>query len=410
MITLNDIRRLDADDRLAPIRELFHLPEGLIYLDGNSLGALSLQVTERVASTLKEEWGNSLIGSWNEHGWIELPVRVGQRIAKIIGAKANEVVVTDSTSVNLFKLLGAALKMRLGRSLIVSNIENFPTDLYVAQGLRNLCQEAELQCFPIADLEHAVRDDVAVLMLTQVDFRTGELLDIGKWTRLAHDHGALCLWDLSHSAGVVEVDLNGAEVDLAVGCTYKYLNGGPGAPAFLYIAEKLHEEVTSPICGWLGHSAPFAFSPRYQPAAGIERMLCGTPPILSMVALDSALEVFDRVEIAEIRKKSEALTDLFIHLIEQECADCEFEIVSPRSSSRRGSQVSLRHPEGFPIVRALISRGVVGDFRAPDLMRFGLSPLYLKFSDVWSSVAILRSVMDLGDWKKTVHQSRTKVT
>jgi len=433
MITREDCAARDLRDPLARFRAAFSLPEGVVYLDGNSLGPLPRGVGERLSTVVADEWGKSLIRSWNHHGWMDLPLRVGDKIAPLIGAQPGEVAVTDSTSVDLFKLLAAALELRPGRRLIVSEAENFPTDLYMAQGLARLLSGPggagagsgidsgagpELRMVPRAELAKnpagalaRFGDDVAVVMLTQVDYRSGHLFDLAEVTRAAHGTGALMLWDLSHSTGAVEVDLGGAGADLAVGCGYKYLNGGPGAPAFLYVPRHHQETMRSPLQGWLGHAAPFEFSADYRPAPGIARFLCGTPPILALSALDTALDLFAEVDMAVVRAKSVGLGELFLELVEQERDGLEgIEIACPRESAHRGSQVSLRHPEGYAVIQALIARGVIGDFRAPDILRFGLAPLYLRAVDVWDAIAHLREVLTTGAWDRPEFKARSQVT
>jgi kynureninase len=409
-LTREAVLALDAADELAFLREAFALPSGVVYLDGNSLGALPRAAAGRLREVVEREWGERLVRSWNESGWIDLPARVAARIAGLVGAAPDEVAVADSTSVNLFKLLAGALRLRPDRRVILSEAENFPTDLYVAQGLASLADGLELRLVPRDGLRAALDARVAVLMLTQVDFRTGESHDLSTWTRAAHGQGALALFDLSHSAGAMPIDLQGCGADLAVGCGYKYLNGGPGAPAYAFVARRHQEAFVTPLAGWMGHAEPFAFDPRYRPAEGIARLACGTPPILSLAALECGVETIERGGVARLRRKSVALTDLFIRLVEQECAGHGLALASPREADRRGSQVSLRHPEGYAIVQALISRGVIGDFREPDLLRFGFAPAYLRFSDVWDAVAALRAVMAEREWQRPQHRTRAKVT
>ena len=401
---------LDAEDDLAFLREAFVLPQGVVYLDGNSLGALPRRTVERLREVTEREWGRDLIRSWNANGWIELPGRVAALLAPLIGASADEVAVADSTSVNVFKLLAGGLRLRPGRRVIVSEEANFPTDLYVAQGLASLLGDVELRLVPRDGLRAALGDDVAVLQLTHVDFRTGEIHDMAGLTRAAHHAGALALWDLAHSAGAVPVDLGGCEADLAVGCGYKYLNGGPGAPAFAFVARRWHSAFENPLSGWMGHADPFAFGPRYQPAPGVARLLCGTPPVLSLAALECGVETIARAGIDGLRRKSVALTDLFVRLVEQECGGFGFTLASPREAERRGSQVSLRHPEGHAIVQALVARGVVGDFRTPDILRFGFAPAYVRFAEAWDAVAALRAVMENREWKRPEFQGEGRVT
>jgi kynureninase len=409
-LTRDDAAALDAQDPLAPFRDEFVLPEGLVYLDGNSLGALPRRTPERLREVAEREWGHGLVRSWNTAGWIDLPARVAARIAPLVGAADDEVAVADSTSVNLFKLLAGALARRPGRRVVLSERENFPTDLYVAQGLSSLLGDVELRLVPRPALAAALDDDVAVVMLTHVDFRTGALHDMRALTAKAHHAGALALWDLAHSAGALPVELDAWEVDLAVGCGYKYLNGGPGAPAFAFVARRWQEAFATPLCGWMGHRAPFAFDTRYEPASGVSRLQCGTPPILSLAALECGVELVARAGIGRLREKSVALTELFARLVEQECDGLGFTLVSPREAARRGSQASLRHEHGYAIVQALIARGVVGDFRAPDVLRFGVAPLYLRFADVWDAVAGLRTVMERREWDAVEHRRKGKVT
>ncbi len=409
-LTREGTAALDAGDELAFLREEFALPPGVVYLDGNSLGALPRATAARVRDVVEHEWGESLIRSWNEHGWIDLPVRVAALLAPLVGASVDEVAVADSTSVNLFKLLAGALRLRPGRKVILSEPDNFPTDLYVAQGLASLLGGVELRLVPPAELAAALDESVAVLMLTHVDFRTGAIHDMAALTQAAHRAGALALWDLAHSAGALPVDLTGGEADLAVGCGYKYLNGGPGAPAFAFVARRHHEAFETPLTGWMGHAEPFAFDPRYRPAPGIARLLCGTPPILSLAALECGVLTLARAGVDRLRRKSMALTDLFVRLVAQECSGFGLELASPHEARARGSQVSLRHPEGYAIVQALIARGVIGDFRTPDLLRFGFAPVYLRFVDVWDAVASLRAVLLGREWERPDYRRRAAVT
>ncbi|HSN55933.1 MAG TPA: kynureninase [Candidatus Sulfomarinibacteraceae bacterium] len=410
-ITRAEVLELDAADELAGLRERFALPEGVVYLDGNSLGPPLASTAERLQRAVGAEWGGELVRGWNTCGWIDLPARVAARIAPLIGAGDDEVAVADSTSVNLFKLLAAAVAMRPGRPVILSEEENFPTDLYMAQGLAELLVDrARLEAVPRERLWESLDRQVAVLMLTHVDFRSGELHDMQALTRAAHEAGALALWDLAHSAGAVPVDVNHCRADFAVGCGYKYLNGGPGAPAFAYVARRHHRGLRTPLTGWMGHREPFAFTGAYEPAPGCARLLVGTPPILSLIALDEALELFSGVDVAALRRKSVALTELFIALVERRLADHGFRLASPREADRRGSQVSLAHPEGFAVMQALIARGVIGDFRAPDLLRFGFAPAYTRFVDVWDAVETLQQVMSTAEWERPELRIRPRVT
>ena len=402
---------LDAADPLAGWRDRFVLPHGVIYLDGNSLGPLPKTTAGVLDDVVRRQWGDDLITSWNKHGWVDLPQRLGAKIARLIGAAPHEVIVANSISVNLFKLVAAALGLRAGRRVVLSERGNFPTDLYVAQGLGDLLGErVELRLVSSGELEAALDEDTALLMLSHVDYRTGRIHDMARLTRGAHEAGALALWDLAHSAGAAPIDLHGAGADLAVGCGYKYLNGGPGAPAFLFVAERWHEQIRQPITGWFGHARPFAFDPGYRPATGIMRFLAGTPPILSMKALEAGVDMLLDVNLQDLRQKSVALTETFIRLIEERCGDFGLGIASPRAAEERGAQVALRHDAGYPIVQALIARGVIGDFRAPDLLRFGFAPLYVRFVDVWDAVDALVSVMSGRIWDQPSYKQRAAVT
>lgn len=401
----------DRQDPLASVRDEFVLPEAVIYLDGNSLGALPRQTLARMTRVIAEEWGTGLIRSWNAAHWIEAPARIGDKIARLIGAKAGEVVVADSTSVNLFKLLAEALRVQPGRHFILTEASNFPTDLYVAQGLIDfLGGNHALRVVERSEIENALDGSVAVLMLTHVDYASGEIHDMRRITAAAQKVGSLVLWDLSHSAGAVPIDLNGAQVDLAVGCGYKYLNGGPGAPAYLFVAKGLQDAIQSPLAGWMGHVAPFAFEPEYRPAPGITRQLAGSPPILSMLALEVAIDLWLRVDQQEARRKSMALGDLFIKQVDETCRDLGVEVASPREAKLRGSQVSLRHQEAYRVMRALIDRGVIGDFRAPDLLRFGFAALYTRYVDVFDAVRSLREVLTSRAWNRPEYANRLPVT
>jgi kynureninase len=403
---------LDSSDPLASVRERFDLPQNTIYLDGNSLGPLPKTVQKALSSVISKEWGTDLISSWNRHDWIGLPRRVGEKVAAIIGAAKGQVVATDSTSINVFKLLSAALRAQKGRSVILSTRENFPTDLYMAEGLSQLLGQGECELRVVAadQVRESLNQDVAVLMLTHVDFRSGRVFDMESLTQAAHDVGALTLWDLAHSAGAVPLALDAHGVDLAVGCGYKYLNGGPGAPAFLYVAERLQSIVQQPLAGWMGHANPFEFGHHYQPAPGIERFLCGTPPVLAMRALDTAMDVWADIDMQQVRRKSVELCELFIRLVEHSTALRELRLASPRDSAVRGSQVSFAHPEGYAIMQALIDAGVIGDFRDPDLLRFGFTPLYTRFVDVWDAVSILERIVADGVFKESRFRQRLRVT
>ncbi|MAU96103.1 MAG: kynureninase [Fulvimarina sp.] len=407
-----DAEALDRADPLASHRDRFHVPEGLIYLDGNSLGVLAHSVRERVRAVTEREWGEGLIGSWNTAGWIDLPMTVGAKIARLIGAPGDSVVATDSTSVNLFKVLAAALAMRPDRRVIVSERANFPTDLYMAEGLAALLGKGhELRLIDGPDeVEAALGDDVAVLMLTHVNYRTGRIHDMARLTGLAHRHGALTIWDLAHSAGAVPVDLAASRADFAIGCGYKYLNGGPGAPAFVFVAPSLQNAAVQPLSGWFGHASPFAFDPGYAPAPGIARFLTGTPPVISLSALDAALDLFADTDMAAIRGKSVALCEVFLARVETLCGDLGVSLASPRDAAMRGSQVSFRHDDAYAVMQALIARGVVGDFRAPDILRFGFTPLYTRFVDAFDAAGHLFEVLQTQEWREPRFNVRRAVT
>jgi kynureninase len=406
-----DLAALDAVDPLAACREGFVVPDGVVYLDGNSLGALPRATAAHVARVVEQEWGEGLIRSWNTAGWIDWPLRLGEKIARVIGARPGEVVVTDSTSVNLFKLLAAALAMVPGRRVIVSEDENFPTDLYVAQGLIGLLGgRHELRLAAPDRIAGAIDRDTAVVMLTHVSYRTGAMHDMAAVTRAAHEQGALTLWDLAHSAGAVPLDLTAAGADLAVGCGYKFLNGGPGAPAFAYVAERHQAGFRQPLTGWMGHAEPFAFDGGYRPAPGIARALCGTPPVLSLAALDAGVDTVLGADIARIREKSLRLGALLVQLVEERAERHPLALLSPREPGRRGSQVSFRHAQAYPVMQALIARGVIGDFRAPDILRFGITPLYTRYVDAWDAVGALVEVLDSREWDQPHFHRRAAVT
>lgn len=421
--TREQFAALDAADRLAPLRQLFELPPEVIYLDGNSLGALPKATADRVQRTVRDEWGRGLITSWNHAGWIELPRRLGDKIARLVGAAPGELLVADSTSINLFKVLWAALAVQQRqapqRRVILSERSNFPTDLYIAQSLA-ATRGMELRLVDASEIGLALDDAVAVLMLTHVNYRTGHMHDMAALTRAAHQAGTLVIWDLAHSAGAVPVDLNGAAADFAIGCGYKYLNGGPGAPAFVWMHPRHAASFEQPLSGWMGHAAPFEFSPEYRPASGITAALCGTPPVLSMAALECGLDTLLAAEplggMRALREKSLALTRAFADLVDTRCAGHGLSVVSPRIDAQRGSQVCLTCNEGaYAIVQALIERGVIGDFRSgepgvPDILRFGFTPLTLRFVDVWDAIEHLRLVMHGGEWRQPRFNRRHAVT
>lgn len=408
---MSDPEALDAADPLAPFRDRFALPEGVIYLDGNSLGALPKASVARLAEAVSEEWGRGLITSWNAAGWVDAPQRVGGKIARLIGAGAGEVIACDSTSVNLFKLLTAALSLRPGRGTILSERGNFPTDVYMMQGVESLTRGAvRSRLVDPGEIEAALDDDVAALLLTQVHYKTGRMHDIAALTARAHEAGALVIWDLSHSAGAVPVDLAAAEADFAVGCGYKYLNGGPGAPAWLYVAKHHQDRVQPALSGWFGHARPFDFIDEYQPAAGIARFLCGTPPVLGLAALECGVDLMLEADMAALRAKSVGLGELFAVRMAPLCEEYGFVLASPADHAARGSQISYTHPDGYAIMQALIARGVIGDFRAPDILRFGLTPLYLRYADVDRAVAILAEIMASRAWDRPEYRIRAAVT
>ncbi|GAB4480761.1 MAG: kynureninase [Erythrobacter tepidarius] len=397
----------DAADALAPFRARFSLPEGVIYLDGNSLGALPRATPEVLRRVLEQEWGEGLIRSWNDAGWFEMAGRVGAKIAPLIGAAPGEVIACDSTSVNLFKLIAAALQMRSGRKVILSEPGNFPTDLYMIAGLeaQGLATRRLVEREALVD---ALGDDIALLLLTHVHYKTGAMHDMAALTRAAHAAGALVLWDLSHSTGAVPVDLTSAEADFAVGCGYKYLCGGPGAPAFAFVAHRHHANLVQPLTGWFGHAAPFAFSDDYVPAPGIAQLQCGTPPVLGLAALEAGVELIAEIGVERLHQKSQALSQFFLaclaaHGVALEC-------VSPPDSSARGSQLSFRHPEAYAICQALIARGVIGDFRDPDVLRLGFAPAYLRFAEVAAAARHLAEVLASGEWQNAAFGQRAAVT
>jgi kynureninase len=407
-VTLDEAQQRDAADPIAFARERFKLPEGIIYLDGNSLGALPAGAPAALAHTAERQWGDDLIASWNKHEWIDWPTRIAARLAPIVGAKPSELLIADSTSVSLFKLLSAAVRTRPGRRTILTQRRNFPTDLYVAQGLAEML-DLQLKAATSDEVIDAIDEDTAVVSLTHVDYRSAAFYDMRAINEVAHDCGALTLWDLSHSAGAVELDLNGAGCDLAVGCGYKYLNGGPGAPAFIFATERLQQDLRSPLQGWMGHAEPFAFVDEYRPADGIGKFLTGTPSILSLAALDAGLSTFDGLEMAALAAKSRSLSQLFIDEVEARCGS-EVALASPRDPTQRGSHVVFAHPDGYAVMQALIARGVIGDFRAPDLMRFGFAPLYNTHAEMIDAVTILANILASREWDQPRFRQRAKVT
>ncbi len=393
MITRDDCAQLDASDELAAVREMFTIPEGEIYLDGNSLGPVSRDVPVRVGVVIGDEWAKGLVRSWNDAGWMEMPTRLGDRVAPLIGAGPGEVLVADTLTFMLAKLIGGALELRPDRHVVLTDRDNFHSDLYIVEAMAARAgQPITVKALARRDIPSALDDDVALVMLTHVDFRSGEMLDLRSITKIVHDAGALMLWDFAHSAGAVPLDVEGAEVDFAAGCGYKYLNGGPGAPAFCYVRRSWQGRLKNPLPGWLGHARPFAFEPNYEAAEGMRAFVTSSPSIVALAALDGALNVFDHVTMEQIRRKSLALTDVFIELVQDRLTNV-FDLVTPREHERRGSQVSLAHDDAYGIVQALIARGVTGDFRAPDVARFGFTPLYLRFVDVYDAVENLNDVI-----------------
>ncbi len=393
----------------AATRAMFDLPEGVIYLDGNSLGPLPRGVAERVALAITDEWGQMLITGWNKAGWMDLPARVGDRVGRLIGATPGTVTMGDTLSIKVYQALASALELRPDRRVILSDTGNFPSDLYMADGLcRTLGPDYALKTVAPEEVEGAIDASVAVLMITEVDYRTGRKHDMARLIAKAHTAGALVVWDLAHSAGAIPVDVTGADTDFAVGCSYKYLNSGPGGPAFIYVAPRLAEAARPALSGWLGHEAPFAFDLDYRPGRGVERMRVGTPPILQLAALDAALDVWEGVDMQDLRARSLELQAQFIALVEEGCPDLT--LASPRDPEIRGSQVSFRHEHGYAIIQALIAEGVIGDFRAPDILRFGFTPLYLSPEDVERAAQILCAIMAERRWDKPEFHARAKVT
>lgn len=412
MSTAADILALDANDSLATYRDEFSLSTDTIYLDGNSLGPLPTRAQQRVSEVVAQQWGKDLIQSWNKHAWIDLPLSVGEKIAPLIGAAKGQLICCDSISVNLFKMLACALQLNSGRRLIVSQQDNFPTDLYIAQGLQSLLGKSrcELKQVRAEQLIESLNEDVAVLMLTHVNFRTGEMHDMQTLTQCAHEKGILVVWDLAHSAGAVPVELDDCQVDFAVGCGYKYLNGGPGAPAFIYVAKRHQDKLQQPLTGWMGHQSPFDFNSHYEAGSGIQQFLAGTPGILSMAALDAALDVFDNIPIKQIHEKSMALSELFCQLIKQAPELENLSNLSPIDPSERGSQIALSHPQAFAISQALIDHKIIVDYRAPNIIRFGFAPLYTRFRDVEKTVEVLCKIVRSQQYLDSRYQTKNKVT
>jgi kynureninase len=406
-MTLEEAEQLDAADPLGFARERFSLPDGVIYLDGNSLGVLPKAAPGKLAEA-QAQWRDDLIASWNKHGWIDWPVRIAAKLAPIVGARPSELLIADSTSVCLFKLLAAAVRARPGRRTILSQQRNFPTDLYVAHGIAEMLGMT-LKTVPGEDILAAIDEDTAAVTVTHVDYRGASIHDMQSINDAARAAGALVIWDLSHSAGAIELDLDGAGSELAVGCGYKYLNGGPGAPGFIYVAERLQDELRNPLQGWMGHAEPFAFVDDYRPAHGILKFLTGTPSILALAALEAGLDTFDGIAMSDVEAKARQLSRVFVEEVEARCGD-EIALASPRDPAQRGSHVVFAHPEGYAVMQALIARGVIGDFRAPDLMRFGFAPLYNRFADVVRAAEILADILSTREWDQPRFKARAKVT
>tara|TARA_Y100000589_G_scaffold326576_1_gene366589 strand:+ start:410 stop:1657 length:1248 start_codon:yes stop_codon:yes gene_type:complete len=412
-LSFNQAKEKDKTDGLASKRSAFLLPEDIIYLDGNSLGPVTKNATKRIKEVTEQEWGVGLVRSWNESGWVDLPKKVGAKIAPLLGVQARNVIMADSTSVNLFKVLSAVCSINPSRKRIITETKNFPTDNYIIEGVtRQLDKDFEIAYVDEPeDIISSIDESVAVVVLTHINYKNGKMLDIIKITRATHKAGALIIWDLAHSAGAVPLELDKWKVDFAVGCSYKYLNGGPGAPGYLYVADRHIGKFNQPLTGWFAHKSPFAFEPQYEPAEDITQYLCGTPPILSSIALDSALDVWADVDLQDVRRKSLELTDYFIELVEQWCSDPALQLITPRKHKLRGSQVSFTHPEGgYAIMAALIEQGVIGDFRAPNILRFGFTPLYTSFSDVWLAVDKLKTILETRGWDHPKFHDRKLVT
>ncbi|TPJ31717.1 kynureninase [Mesorhizobium sp. B2-7-2] len=407
-----EVEAMDAADPLRATRDRFVLPEGVLYLDGNSLGAASIDVFNEIETAARQEWARDLIRAWNTAGWFDMPIELGDQLGRLIGAKPGQTVVCDTTSINIYKVLHAALAMRPERSVIVAEADSFPTDLYMAEGVASTRPGTvlRLEGADAPTIEELVDDRVAVILVNHVNYKSGRLRDMAALTRKAHDAGALIVWDLCHTAGALPVDLDGSSADFAIGCTYKYLNGGPGSPAFIYAASRHHGDIRQPLSGWWGHARPFAFEQGYAAGTGIRRFLCGTQPVLSMRALKGALDLWNDVDMRAVRRKSVALTDLFIRLVEARCGGIGLELESPRSGAERGSQVSFAHPNGYQVMRALIERGVIGDFRAPSTIRFGFTPLYVGYRDVWNAVEVLEDILRTGIWQDARFAVKTTVT
>jgi kynureninase len=397
-LTRDDALALDRADPLSAARARFVLPEGVNYLDGNSLGALPKCVAERVAQTVTQEWGEGLIRSWNDAGWYDAPGRIGAKLSPLLGAAPHQVTVTDTISINLFKVLVAAARMRPNRKTILAERGNFPSDNHIVESVARM-MELNARFVPASEIAAAIDADTAVVELSHVSYRSAEIQDMAAITSAAHDKGALIVWDLAHSTGAVALRLDEARADFAVGCGYKFLNGGPGAPAHVYLAERHLAGLDQPLTGWFAHAAPFAFAYDFARADGIRAMLCSTPQMLSMVAFEAALDAFDGIAMRDVQAKGRALGDLMIALADERLSSLGVGVASSRDGARRGNHVSLTHPEGYRVMQALIARGVIGDFRAPDVMRFGFGPLYVRYTDIFEAVAALEQILRSGEWK-----------
>ena len=413
MIDRTHCEALDARDPLRSVRTRFDLPPNTVYLDGNSLGALPTRTAARMQQVIGEEWGQALIRAWNQHDWINLPQRVGGKLARLLGAATDDVIIADSTSVNIFKLLAGALALPdvAHRRVILAERGNFPSDLYIAEGINAMLNgKYTLKLVEADRIAEALDANAAAAIITQVDYCSGRLHDMARLNVLAAKAGTRIVWDLSHSAGAIPLELHNDGAELALGCGYKYLNGGPGAPAFLYLAKHLQDKFQNPLSGWFGHRAPFEFASTYLPAKGVAKLLCGTPSVLATAALECGIDTFDGVSMAQVREKSLALTDLFRELVARECDGFNLRCITPTAAEERGSQLAFQHANAYQIMQALIDRNVIGDFRQPDLLRFGFTPLYLGFADCWKAVATLREVMRSGAWQAEKYLQRNRVT
>ncbi|MCX8745196.1 kynureninase [Snodgrassella sp. B3882] len=415
MITFEQCQQWDAEDELANLKSQFDLPQGVIYLDGNSLGAKPIKAMDCAQQVINQQWGTDLINSWNKAGWWDLPVRLGNKIGQLVGARENETVVTDTTSMNLFKVLATAIGIQQQhptRKTIIAERDSFPTDLYMIEGFMALINQGyKLQLIDQPeDLPQYLDEQTAVVVLSHVNYRTGYLHDMAAVNQQAHAQGALIIWDLCHSIGAVPIDLNGSNSDFAIGCTYKYLNGGPGSPAMLWVHSRYQTAFNQPLSGWWGHAKPFAMDVSYTPADNVRRYLCGTQPIVSMSLVECGVDIFLQTDMQALRQKSLRLTDVLIQLLEQECAGYDLTLITPREHLHRGSHISVRHPHGYAIVQALIARGVIGDYREPEVIRLGVTPLYLSFCDIWQAVQHLKQVLVSQEWAQPQFQTRRQVT